>query len=85
MNKHRSACLHSALAHRGIQLYKTTGKDANTKTLNMRYSGYEERNRQRQRETDRQKERVYVSMCVRACAHVCVCMCACACVHACVC
>ena len=38
--KHGSACLHSALTRRGTELYKATGKNNNTKTLNMRYSEY---------------------------------------------
>ena len=49
VNKHRSACLHSALAHRGTKLHKTTGEDIDTKTLDMR-----ERERERGREMERE-------------------------------
>ena len=37
VNKHRNVCLHSALARGGTKLYRTTSKDDNTNTLNMRY------------------------------------------------
>ena len=37
VNKHRSVHLHPA---RGTKLCKTTGKNIDTDTLNMRYSAY---------------------------------------------
>ena len=49
VNKHESACLHSALTRRGTKLYRTIGKDNNTITLSMRYSEYVNK-RERERE-----------------------------------
>ena len=40
VNKQGSACLHSALICIRIKLYRTTGKDNNTKIFSMRYSAY---------------------------------------------
>ena len=55
VNKHRSNCLHSALAHRRIKLYETKGKDNNINTLNIRYSKCGEREREREREVDKKR------------------------------
>ena len=55
VNKQGSACLHSALVRRGTKLYRTTGKDNNTKTSDMRYSDYE-RKKERERNNKRFRE-----------------------------
>ena len=45
VTKHGSTCLQSALARRWTKLYKSTGKDNNTETINMRNSEYEQTDR----------------------------------------
>ena len=48
VNRHGHACLHSAHACGGTKQYNTTDKDSNTKTLTMRYSEYERKERERE-------------------------------------